>query len=194
MDLRKVKMRIDLVQQPGIRHFFVVDSVFNLPRRHAKDVCRELAARSWTTPWTCYANPLGFDLEFAKLARSAGCAGMEIGSDSGRDDVLQRLRKGFLTADIRRIHALAQDAGIPDCHTFILGTPGESLDDVQRTLDFVAELDPFSAILMIWIDDAEALDPALRKARDELRARIEALLRERCREQDRKSTRLNSSH
>lgn len=176
------EMEHALVQQPGIRHFFVVDSVFNLPRRHAKDVCRELIARGWRTPWTCYANPLGFDSEFADLARAAGCAGMEIGSDSGRDDVLQRLRKGFTTADVRRIHVLSRDAGIPDCHTFILGTPGESLDDVKRTLDFVAELNPFSAILMIWIDDAEALNPGLRLERDKLRADIEALLRERCRE------------
>jgi radical SAM superfamily enzyme YgiQ (UPF0313 family) len=176
------EMEHALTQQPGIRHFFVVDSVFNLPRRHAKDVCRELARRGWQTPWTCYANPLGFDAEFAELARAAGCAGMEIGSDSGRDDVLERLRKGFTVADIRRIHALSRDTGIADCHTFILGTPGESLDDVKRTLDFVSELDPFSAILMIWVDDAEALDPVLRAQRDELRARIEDLLRERCRE------------
>jgi radical SAM superfamily enzyme YgiQ (UPF0313 family) len=174
------EMERALAQQPGTRHFFVVDSVFNLPRRHAKDVCRELIQRRWRTPWTCYANPLGFDAEFAKLAREAGCAGMEIGSDSGRDDVLARLRKGFTTADIRRIQALCADAGIPDCHTFILGTPGESLDDVKRTLDFLAELDPFAAILMIWLDDAEALDPALRKERDVLRERIAELLRPLC--------------
>jgi radical SAM superfamily enzyme YgiQ (UPF0313 family) len=176
------EMAFALEQQPGIRHFFIVDSVFNLPRRHAKDVCRALIERGWQTPWTCYANPLGFDAEFAKLAKEAGCAGMEIGSDSGSDDVLARLKKGFSSADVRRIHTLARDAGIPDCHTFILGTPGESLDDVKRTLDFVADVDPFSAILMIWIDDAEALDPALRRERDKLRAQIEELLRERCRE------------
>jgi hypothetical protein len=171
-----------LEQQPRIRHFFVVDSVFNLPRRHAKDVCRALIERGFSVPWTCYANPLGFDPEFAKLAKQAGCAGMEIGSDSGQDEVLERLRKGFKAEDVRRIHALCEDAGIPDCHTFILGTSGESLDDVRRTLDFAAELDPFCAILMIWIDDAEALDPALRAARDRLRAAIERELHERCKE------------
>ncbi|HEU4430841.1 MAG TPA: radical SAM protein [Myxococcota bacterium] len=170
-----------LVQQPGMRHFFIVDSVFNLPRRHAKDVCRELGSRALALPWTCYANPLGFDAELAKLAQRAGCAGMEIGSDSGRDDVLARLRKGFTTAEIRQIHVLCSEAGIPDCHTFILGTPGESLDDVKRTLAFVSELDPFSAILMIWIDDAEALAPALRRERAALRERIAELLLEGCR-------------
>ena len=168
-----------LEQQPRTRHFFVVDSVFNLPKTHAKKVCRELVARGWSVPWTCYANPLGFDAELAGLARAAGCAGMEIGSDSGCDEVLERLRKGFGVADIRRLHELCKSAGIPDCHTFILGTRGETLDDVRRTLDFVVDLDPWSAILMIWIDDYEALDPELRSERMRLRDRIAEILRER---------------
>jgi radical SAM superfamily enzyme YgiQ (UPF0313 family) len=109
-------------------------------------VCRELIARSWATPWTCYANPLGFDREFAELARAAGCAGMEIGSDSGCDEVLARLRKGFTTAHIRDLHERCKDAGIPDCHTFILGTRGETLEDVRRTLAFAEDLAPWSAI------------------------------------------------
>jgi radical SAM superfamily enzyme YgiQ (UPF0313 family) len=168
-----------LEQQPGIRHFFVVDSVFNLPRTHAKKVCRELIARDWKIPWTCYANPLGFDAEMAELLAEAGCAGMEIGSDSGVDAVLKRLRKGFTTDDIRRIHDLAKSAGVPDCHTFILGTRGETLDDVKRTLDFAVDLDPFSAIIMMWVDDYEALDPALRSERMKLRDDIQELLLER---------------
>jgi hypothetical protein len=49
---------------------------------------------------------------------------------------------------------------------------------VRRTLDFIVELDPFSAIIMIWIDDYEALDPELRKQRIELRSRIEKMLEE----------------
>jgi radical SAM superfamily enzyme YgiQ (UPF0313 family) len=168
-----------LDEQPATRHFFVVDSVFNLPKTHAKNVCRELVARGWRLPWTCYANPLGFDPELAELAKAAGCAGMEIGSDSGCDEVLETLRKGFDVAQIRRLHHLCQAAGIPDCHTFILGTRGESLDHVRRTLDFVAELDPFAAILMIWVDDYEALDPELRRERMALRDRIREIVLER---------------
>jgi radical SAM superfamily enzyme YgiQ (UPF0313 family) len=165
-----------LEQRPGTKHFFIVDSVFNLPKSHAKAVCRELVARNWSVPWTCYANPLGFDREFAELARAAGCAGMEIGSDSGCDEVLARLRKGFTTAHIRSLHELCANAGIPDCHTFILGTRGESTDDVRRTLDFAARLAPWSALFMMWIDDREAVDPVLRARHGDLRARIAELL------------------
>jgi radical SAM superfamily enzyme YgiQ (UPF0313 family) len=163
---------------PDVNHVFIVDSVFNLPRTHAKQVCREMIARDFSIPWTCYANPLGFDEELAELLAASGCAGMEIGSDAGNDKVLESLRKGFSVDHIRRIHDLAKAAGVPDCHTFILGTPGENVDDVRRTLDFIVELDPFSVILMIWTDDAEALDLALMRQREGLRDGIRALLDE----------------
>ncbi|MBW2244440.1 MAG: radical SAM protein, partial [Deltaproteobacteria bacterium] len=115
---------MSLEQQPGTTHVFMVDSVFNLPRSHAKAVCREMIDRGVTIPWTCYANPLGFDAELAELMARAGCAGMEVGADAGADEILARLRKGFTTDEIRHLHQLAEQVGIPDCHTFILGTPG----------------------------------------------------------------------
>jgi radical SAM superfamily enzyme YgiQ (UPF0313 family) len=163
-------------ERPLTRHVFIVDSVFNLPRSHAKAVCREMIDRGVDIPWTCYANPLGFDRELAELMAAAGCAGMEVGSDSGSDEVLQRLRKGFTTNQIRHLHDLAKTSGVPDCHTFILGTPGEELDDVRRTLEFIVELDPFSVIIMIWTDDAEAVHPELGLQRRKLRESILEIL------------------
>jgi hypothetical protein len=65
--------------------------------------------------------------------------------------------------------------GIKDCHTFLLGTQGENMDHVRRTLDFVAELNPYSAILTVWCDDYESLDPALA---DKRRAFKETILQE----------------
>jgi len=167
-----------LDDRPAINHFFIVDSVFNLPKTHAKNVCRELIRRNWKTNWTCYANPLGFDEEFAELAFESGCSGMEIGSDSGCNHVLENLRKGFTVDHIRRLHDICKNAGIPDCHTFILGTEGETMDDVRQTIDFIVDLDPYSAILMVWVDDHESLDPALREQRMKLRNETNAMLLE----------------
>lgn len=164
-------------QKPGLRHFFIVDSNFNIPPRHAKAVCRELIARRFDTPWTCYANPLGFDAELADLMARAGCVGMEVGSDSGCDDVLERLKKGFKTDKIRAMRHLCAAAGLKDCHTFILGTQGETLADVRRTLDFLHELSPYAAILMVWTDDYEALDPALAASRRGFRQEVLEVVR-----------------
>jgi len=170
---------VALEQRPEIEHFFFVDSVFNLPPRHAKAVCREMIRRRFDVPWTCYGTPAVFDGELAELMKEASCAGVEIGADSGCDDILERLVKGFRTDRIMRMHENCSAIGLPDCHSFILGTPSETLDHVNRTLDFCKELDPFAAIMMIWTDDYEALDPGLAARRRSFREAITELLRER---------------
>ncbi len=167
---------ITLCQRPGVEHVFIVDSVFNLPPRHAKQVCRELLARGNRTPWTSYVSPIAFDEELAGLMVAAGATGAEIGSDSGCDDVLDRLRKGFRTDKIRRLASLSKAAGLKDCHSFILGTRGESLDDVRRTLDFIEELQPFAAVLLVWVEDSEVIETHVERERRQLRDSIYELI------------------
>jgi radical SAM superfamily enzyme YgiQ (UPF0313 family) len=172
-------------RRPDVDHVFIVDSVFNLPIRHAKEVCRQLVRRGNETPWTSYINPTAFDEELAQLMAEAGATGMEIGSDSGCDEVLARLRKGFTVDKIRRVNELSRPVGLKDCHSFILGTTGETMDDVERTLDFVEDLDPFAAILLVWVDDVEALDANIAKERYQLKEDIYARIAERARNQPR---------
>jgi len=171
--------------RPGVEHLFIVDSVFNLPMRHAKAVCRSLVARGNMTPWTSYVNPVAFDDELADLMVRAGAVGMEIGSDSGCDEVLDRLRKGFRTDKILRLSAIAKAHGLKDCHSFILGTTGETLDDVDRTLDFVEDLDPFAALMLVWVDDQEVVNPGVARERQRFRDEIYERIRQRAAAQPR---------
>ncbi|HUO96081.1 MAG TPA: radical SAM protein [Steroidobacteraceae bacterium] len=157
---------------PSIGHVFIVDSVFNLPPHHAREVCEALIARGLRTPWTCYLNPVRFDEALAEVMAKSGCRGVEIGSDSGTDEGLLRLRKGFTTEKIRQTARICKSAGIKDCHTFILGTHGETLEDVERSLNFIEDIDPYGAILMAYKDDREAVDPELAARAGEFRARV----------------------
>jgi hypothetical protein len=167
-----------IASSPDIAHVFVVDSVFNLPPSHAHDVCHALVEYGNRMPWTCYINPIRFDQELADAMARAGCTGVEIGSDSGTDRGLEVLRKGFTTGHIRRASAVCQQAGIRDCHTFVLGARGETLDDVERSLDFIEDLQPYSAIVMAYKDDREAVDPELAARQGEFRASVlEAIAR-----------------
>jgi len=157
---------------PAIGHVFVVDSVFNLPPRHAREISEALIARNLRTPWTCYVNPVRFDQDLADVMARAGCAGVEIGSDSGTNAGLARLKKGFTIEKIRQTSRICQQAGIKDCHTFVLGTEGEALDDVERSLDFIEALKPYGTIIMAFKDDREAVDPELAARLSEFRGRV----------------------
>jgi radical SAM superfamily enzyme YgiQ (UPF0313 family) len=167
---------MDICSRDGVNHLFIVDSVFNLPIRHAKEVCRQLEARGNKTPWTSYINPTAFDDEMAELLARAGSSGMEVGSDSGCDEILDKLHKGFHTDKVTKLSKLSKKHGLKDCHSFILGTTGETLDHVERTLDYVEDLDAFCAIMLVWVEDMEVLDRkaalSRRKFRDEIYDRI----------------------
>jgi len=170
---------------PSITHVFVVDAVFNHPPRHARAICNALIGRGLQHPWTCYLNPLGFDASLAEIMARAGCAGVEMGSDSGTDEGLARLAKGFTTAQVQRAATACRAAGIKDCHTFVLGAQGDTLEDVERSLDFIEALAPFAAILMAYKDDHEAVDSSLASRLTDFRQRVLEAIARRARNQPR---------
>lgn len=150
----------------GVTHLFIVDSVFNVPRSHALSVCCELSARHFALPWVCYLSPHGFDDELAEAMARAGCVGVEIGSDSGTERGLKQLRKPFSLSDIERASRLCKAHGILDCHTFVLGAQDETVEEVQRTLAFVDELDPAVAVFMVFMEDREQAEVAQARHRE----------------------------
>jgi hypothetical protein len=143
-------------EQPGVTHLFVVDSVFNVPRAHALAVCEALVARGSPVPWVCYGSPASFDDELVSAMARARCVGVEIGTDTGTESMLKRLRKPFSLREVRETRALFVRHGIHDAHTFVLGAEGETADEVRETLDFVTDLDPDVAVFIAFLEDREA--------------------------------------
>lgn len=139
------------VRQYGIKHFFIVDNVFNYPPSHAKKFCRELIARGAPAGWSCYVNPAYLDHELAELMARSGCRGVEFGSDSAVDSVLGALGKGFRVKDVVDASAVCRDAGLKFCHSLMLASPGETNDTLVRTLDVMDKLGPNAVIAMLGI-------------------------------------------
>lgn len=158
---------------PRVSHVFFVDSVFNVPRRHALAVCDALLARGSTLPWVCYASPVSLDDELVGAMARAGCVGMEIGSDSGTARTLKRLRKPFGLASIARARDLLRAHGIADCHTFVLGAMDETLEETKETLDFVTELNPDVAVFVVFMEERETRSPRAATHRDAILSMLE---------------------
>lgn len=162
---RKVRVRdpalvaremIACASRPGVSHVFFVDAVFNVPRSHALAICRELRAQGSRVPWICYVTPAGLDDELAASMAAAGCIGVEIGTDAGSAATLERLKKPFGTDDVVCAQRALRAYGILDCHTFILGTRGETAEQTEETLRFADALDPGVAVFMTAVEDREA--------------------------------------
>ncbi|HMJ54219.1 MAG TPA: radical SAM protein [Polyangiaceae bacterium] len=151
---------------PGVTHMFFVDSVFNVPRSHAIAVCREIERRGNPMPWVCYASPVALDEEVVGAMARAGCAGVEIGSDSGTPRMLAQLKKPFSIEQIASSRALFREYGIHDCHTFVLGAFDETAEEVEETLAFVERLNPDVAVFIVFMEDRETMTVGRARHRD----------------------------
>lgn len=140
---------------PGVRYAFFVDSVFNVPRAHAIQVCEAIAARGSPLPWVCYVSPVAMDDEVAAAMARAGCVGAEIGSDTGTEAMLRRLHKPFRLRHIEGARQAFVKHGLLDCHTFVLGAEGETADEARETLRFAEGLDPDVAVFLVFMEDRE---------------------------------------
>jgi radical SAM superfamily enzyme YgiQ (UPF0313 family) len=153
--MRSAKAVVDelqaMLEEHDIRHWFFVDNIFNVPMRHAKEICEEIAARGLAIEWSGYLNPKFVDAELCHLMARSGCKAIEFGTDSGAPGMIANLNKEFDIDDLRRTSALCHASGLKFCHSLIFGGPGETEQTVSQTIALMDELQPTAVIAMTGI-------------------------------------------
>lgn len=153
---------------PGIGYGYFVDSVFNVPPKHALAICKALIDRGSPMPWCCYGTPAAFDDELVAAMVEAGCQGVEVGTDSGTDRMLKLLKKPFKLADVVKTRELFLKHGLLDSHTFVLGAEDETAEEVRASLQFIRELNPDIAVLVVFTEERETRAIARAKHREDI--------------------------
>ena len=156
----KVRMRtaegiVDEIEQMrrefGTRHWFFVDNIFNLPMRHAKNICEEIIRRDLDIEWSGYLNPKFIDDELCALMARSGCKAIEFGTDAGSATMIESLKKEFDVGDLERTSKLCHEHDLKFCHSLIFGGPGETQQTVTETLELMDVLRPTAVIAMTGI-------------------------------------------
>jgi anaerobic magnesium-protoporphyrin IX monomethyl ester cyclase len=81
------------------------------------------------------------DSQVASLAE-AGCTKIWLGIESGSQKILDAMRKGITLEQIRAVSPKLRQAGIEQAFFIQLGFPGETREDIARTIRLLLELMP----------------------------------------------------
>lgn len=65
-----------------------------------------------------------------------------LGVESGSDDMLKKMQKDFTTAHIRNAFTLLNKYRIKTSASFIIGSPGETIEQVNETMRLIDEIKP----------------------------------------------------
>lgn len=128
-----------LRDQHGSRYFMFVDEIMTL--RSLTEVSRELENRASDLFWygeTRFAH--GWTRKVAESLYRSGCRRLNLGLESYNQRVLDMMQKGTKVPDIRANIELLLGAGVP-VHLFaIAGFPGETAEEVNRTIEFARQV------------------------------------------------------
>ena len=126
-----------LIKKTGYRYFDFVDSTFNLPLRHSLDICRQIIKRKIRARFTTMGiNPKETSEELFRLMKEAGFSSMEITAESGSDKMLKVMKKGFNKEDAIRTAELSNKSGLFCAWFFLFGSPGETQNTIEESLEF----------------------------------------------------------
>jgi len=118
-------------------HLWVTDDIFGLKPGWIEAFARALVARGAVVPFRCLMRADGIDATVAAALKTAGCATVWIGAESGSQRVLDAMEKGTRVEQIDRAATLLREAGIEVCFFLQFGFPGETLAEIELTLDMV---------------------------------------------------------
>lgn len=118
----------------GADLFLFQDEFFLSGRERILSFCRDLERSGLDVEWKAFGRIDLVDREIMQAMADAGCIELRFGIESGSDDVLKTIKKGFSAADTIRVLGEAVDI-VPGVDAFYMwGFPFETMDDFRRTL------------------------------------------------------------
>ena len=151
----------------GVEFITCLDSLFTMPRRRLLELCRLLIERDVRIKWICYARADDLvDVETCALMKRAGCIQVQIGAESGSQQILDNMNKRTrVDANLLAI-ANCRAVGITSLVSVIIGFPGETEDTIEATLQFLRDARPdfyYATVLSTRVQLVPLLDDAHRE-------------------------------
>lgn len=124
----------------GIEEIMIYDSTFTTDKKRVMDICHGIKERKLDFIWSTPTRVDCIDEELVKAMKKSGCERLQYGLESGTQKVLNNLRKGINIEQIRKAVEITRKYGITVFADFMLGSPGETREDILKTIDFAKKL------------------------------------------------------
>jgi len=137
-----------LTRTYGVRELQIVDDIFNLDLERAKRICDEIVARGIQVK-IAFPNALRgdrMDRELIRKLKQAGCYTITYAVETASPRLQKLIKKNLNLEKVREAIAWTYEEGVIPHGFFMLGFPGETLEEMKRTVDWAVD----SKLLRAW--------------------------------------------
>lgn len=128
-----------LIENYKIEALFFIEDNFFVNKERVQELCKLMIKRGIKLPWGANSRVDNLDRETLILAKKAGCTQVTFGWESGSQKMLGIYNKGTTVEQNRESIRLCNELGLLADGTFMIGGPGETLDDMKETMKFIVE-------------------------------------------------------
>lgn len=122
--------------------FYFQDDSFTFDREWLKNFCTEIINRKLNFRWQCHSTVRTVDDEIIKLMVRAGCEIISFGIESGSQKILNFMRKGITVEQTVNAFHLAHKNNVLVNGFVMIGTPGETRNDLDKTVELIKKIHP----------------------------------------------------
>ena len=133
----------------GIRDFRFFDDCLTLDKTRMVKICELIIKEGLDIHWNGVSRVDKVDYELLRLMKKAGCHQLGYGIEVGSEKSLVIINKRTTLEQAAKAIYLTKKVGLQSSASFIIGFPGETIEDIRETIAFAKKLSPDIALFYI---------------------------------------------
>ena len=127
------------LERYNLDSFLFCDSLINGDNKLLEKCCEKIISKEIDIYWSAHASIRNMDKKLLKKMKKSGCRCLLYGIESGSQRILNQMHKGTTLDEIEKVLKLTMDMDIWPLTYWLIGFPGERINDIKKTKDFIAK-------------------------------------------------------
>ncbi len=129
-----------LKEKLGVKEIAFYDDSFTLDKERIHAIADLIIDKGLKIAWSCETRVNLVDKELLRHMRRAGCYAVAYGIESASPEIIATLQKDITLAQVEVAVRDSREAGLQVIGYFMLGSPGETPETIQQTINFAKKL------------------------------------------------------
>jgi anaerobic magnesium-protoporphyrin IX monomethyl ester cyclase len=150
---RSIKNVVDeighIVNDFHIEEIYIFDPTFTANKKRVIAICKEIIKRKIDVTWVTETRVDCVSLDLLRWMKRAGCTRVQYGVESVDPGILKELRKNITLKQIYNAFKWTKRSGLEILASFMIGSPGDTVESILRTINTAVKLNPDYAVFTI---------------------------------------------
>ncbi|MCK5628593.1 radical SAM protein [Candidatus Bathyarchaeota archaeon] len=131
-----------MVENLGSKGIYFISDNFTIRKRETIETCQLIRKRNIDIQWVCDTRVDLISRDLLREMKKAGCRTIWFGVETGSPRILKKINRGVTIEQTTKAFKLCRKEGINISSSFMLGIPGETINDMNATLKLAKRLNP----------------------------------------------------